>query len=360
MHMREKFAALQAKQGDDHSVYCFTATAQEVLGIARIDRAGRTNQGDLFGFQRPQIAQHIHQIRDYLKRPDAMLPNSVVIALTDGVTVAKREEVGVELSFDVSKGPIATVVDGQQRLSALEPLTDRHFEVFVSCLICKDVKELQRQFILVNSTRPLPKELIYELLPGVEGLAPSLSARSFASAITQRLNFDPSSPLRGQVHLHTNPNGRISSNALQRVVMNSRNDGAMREVMLDTGEQGTFNLIADFYGAVADIFGSAWVGMSPKTSRLVHGVGIVALGYVMDYCWIAEGAHSRSAFSSILKRLEGRTAWMSGAWPFPGEQRPWNRLQNTATDIRLLTDYLLATLKRTRRTPQLQLVEVAQ
>ena len=187
-----------------------------------------------------------------------------------------------------------------------------------------------------------------------------MSARSFASAITQRLNFDPASPLRGQVHLHTNPNGHLSSNALQRVVMNSRNDGAIREMFPDTGEQGAFNLISDFYGAVADFFGGAWVGMSPKTSRLVHGVGIVAMGYVMDYCWIAEGARSRSAFAAILKRLEGRTAWTSGTWSFPGEQRPWSRIQNTSTDIRLLTDYLLATLKRTRRMLQVEVEEAAQ
>ena len=359
--MREKFVALQAKQGDDHSVFCFTATAGEVLRIARIDRAGRDAQGDLFGFQRPQISQHIHQIRDYLKRSDAVLPNSVVIALTEGLSVSKHSTGSIDLSFDLSNGPIATVVDGQQRLSALAPLNERPFEVFVSCLLCKDIRELQRQFILINSTRPLPKELIYELLPTVDGLAPSLSARSFASGITQRLNFDAGSPLRGQVHLHTNPNGRLSSNALQRVIMSSRSDGALREIFATAGEQACFDLLAEFYGAVIDVFGTAWVGMSTKTSRLVHGVGLVALGYVMDYGWIAEGARTRSEFATILKRLEGRTAWTSGAWDFPGDQRPWNRLQNTTPDIRLLTDFLLATLKRSRRHLEFtQAVEAAQ
>jgi DGQHR domain-containing protein len=347
--MRDRFLGLRAQQGQEHSVFCFTATAAEVLRIARIDRAGRNTQGDLFGFQRPQIAQHIQHIRDYLSRPDAVLPNSVVIALTQGLSVAERGDGAVDLAFDLSGGPIATVVDGQQRLSALAPLSERTFEVFVSCLICKDVNELQRQFILINSTRPLPKELIYELLPSVDGLSPALDARSFASSLTQRLNFDSASPLRGQVRLHTNPNGRLSSNALQKVIMNSRSDGAMREVFASGGEEGCFQLIADFYGAVIDVFGTAWVGMSTKTSRLVHGVGLVALGYVMDYGWIAEGARTRSAFAAVLKRLEGRTAWTSGAWDFPGDQRPWNRLQNTTADIRLLTDFLLATLKRSRR-----------
>src|SRR5262249_31999111 len=243
--MRNQFVALQAKQGEHHAVFCFTATGDEVLAIARIDRAGRDAQGDLFGFQRPQIAQHIHQIRDYLQRPDAVLPNSIVIALTSGITITERQDGMVELVFDLSKGPIGAVVDGQQRLSALAPLGNRHFELLVSCLVCESMKELQRQFILINSTRPLPKELIYELLPSVEGLSPALNARRFASALTQRLNFDRSSPLAGQIHLHTNPTGRLSSNALQRVIMNSRGDGALREVFSSGGEPSCFELVAD-------------------------------------------------------------------------------------------------------------------
>ena len=184
--MRNSFIALQAKQGENSAVFCFTATAAEVLAIAQIDRAGRNEQGDLFGFQRPQIAQHIHQIRDYLQRSDAVLPNSVVIALTNGVTFKSHGSGTTMLEFDLKNGPVGTVVDGQQRLSALAPLTDRSFEVFVSCLVCKDSKELQRQFILINSTRPLPKELIYELLPNVEGLSPALAARSFALVVGER------------------------------------------------------------------------------------------------------------------------------------------------------------------------------
>lgn len=348
--MRNSFIALQAKQGENSAVFCFTATAAEVLAIAQIDRAGRNEQGDLFGFQRPQIAQHIHQIRDYLQRPDAVLPNSVVIALTAGVEFATHGDGTTLLTFDVRNGPVGTVVDGQQRLSALAPLTDRGFEVFVSCLVCKDAKELQRQFILINSTRPLPKELIYELLPGVEGLSPALAARSFASGLTQRLNFDRHSSLRSEIHLHTNPTGRLSSSALQRVIMNSRTDGALREIAGSDGADACFNVISDFYGAVADIFGSAWVGMTPKTSRLIHGVGLAALGYALDYAWIAEGARTRTAFGMMLKRLEGKTAWTSGVWPFPGDLRPWNRLQNTNADIRLLTDHLLSTLKASRPT----------
>jgi hypothetical protein len=77
----------------------------------------------------------------------------------------------------------------------------------------------------------------------------------------------------------------------------------------------------------------------------------------MDYAWIAEGAKGRTEYANILRRLEGKTAWMSGNWPFVGDFRPWNRLQNTNADIRLLTDYLLSCLKSSR--PSRNRLEVA-
>jgi len=37
-------------------------------------------------FQRPQIASHICEIKDYLEHDDAVLPNPIVIAFTSGVS----------------------------------------------------------------------------------------------------------------------------------------------------------------------------------------------------------------------------------------------------------------------------------
>ena len=80
------------------------------------------------------------------------------------------------------------VVDGQQRLSALATMEKPGFQVFVSALICKDYNELRQQFVLVNNTRPLPKSLIYELLPTVYGLPERFTSRKFAARIIDLLN----------------------------------------------------------------------------------------------------------------------------------------------------------------------------
>ena len=350
MAKRLKYTAIRARQSERHNVFAFAATAREVFEMARIERAGRSEQGELFGFQRPQVARHIHEIQDYLSKDNAVLPNSVVLAFVDGVRVRDLQDSLAEVEIEIAETPHGQIVDGQQRLAALQRLPDKEFQVFVSALVCEDEEELRRQFILVNNTRPLPKELIYELLPTVSGLPDRMASRAFAAEIATLLNYwgqglDQRQALYGEIKQHTNPTGSISSNAIQRVVMNSRSNGALREIA--RGEDASvksLKLLADFYGAVMDLFPEAWIGMGPRTSRLKHSVGIIALGYVMEIAYALHDARTRSDFQARLRCLttEGLCAWTGGTWVFGTEERrPWNQLQNTPPDIRMLSNYLV-------------------
>ena len=78
----------------------------------------------------------------------------------------------------------------------------------------------------------------------------------------------------------------------------------------------------------------------------MHGTGIIALGYVMDFLNGTTGARTRDDFARGLQLLKGRTAWSSGEWEFGSERRRWNGLQNVPSDVRQLTLHLLQVLKR--------------
>lgn len=318
-----------------------------MLRFATIDRIGRNAQGELSGFQRPQIATHIREIKDYLEHPDAVLPNPIVVAFTTGITVKPTEQGLATIKIDLRKGAPGLVVDGQQRLTALNLIAEKEFEVFVSALICSDEAELRRQFVLINNTRPLPKSLIYELLPGVEGLPHRLSHRARASFLTARLNYDERSSLKGMIHQHTNPGGIIRDTAIQRVIMNSLNDGIMRELIRrDCGEEKCFSIISEFYRAVQRVFPDAWHGHTPKTSRLVHGAGIIALGYVMEVLALLDAAQTNEEFAKGLAALDGETAWTGGEWDFGnGDTRHWKAIQNVNRDIVMLAQHLIAIVR---------------
>ena len=350
-----KFTAVHANQHNQRKVFTFAASASQVFKMAQIDRAGRTEEGELFGFQRPQVARHIHEIRDYLRTEDAVLPNSVVIAFVGDVRVKEINDKISELTIKLGNEPPGYVVDGQQRLTALRGINDPEIEIFVSAILCEDEEDLRRQFILINNTKPLPKELIYELLPTVSGLPHRMSNRTFAAELTARLNFKPATDtknrpaLKNEIRQHTNPLGTISSNAIQKVIMNSRSNGALREFSREEDcMDKSYNLIADFYGAVLDLFNEAWIGYGPRTSRLKHSVGIISLGYAMEIAYFEHDARIRSEFKESLQCLaeDNICAWTHGMWIFKrNELRKWHQLQNTQPDIRLLSDYLVRVVK---------------
>jgi hypothetical protein len=83
-----------------------------------------------------------------------------------------------------------------------------------------------------------------------------------------------------------------------------------------------------------------------KTSRLPHGAGILARGYVMDELHIRDGTTTRSAFERGPEPLVGQTHWASGEWNFGVERRLWNSLQNTKADYRLLSHHLIRPVRR--------------
>ncbi|MDS4027295.1 MAG: DGQHR domain-containing protein DpdB [Candidatus Contendobacter sp.] len=347
------YTALLPHQSAQHTVLAFCAPAKDVLRFAIIDRIGRNEDGSLHGFQRPQVANHIREIRHYLASDDAILPNSVVVAFTKdaGVEIEPLSNGLARVRIPLTDPPLGFVVDGQQRLTALSDLLDKPFEVLVSVLICLGSEELRKQFILINNTRALPKTLIYELLPTVEGLPARLSSRSLAAALVERLNYDEDSSLHGQIKQHTNPTGMLQDTAVQKIIMTSLENGAMRNFLSDSddGFDRCFQLISNFFRATQQVFPEAWFGQNPRTSRLVHSAGIVGMSQVMEYLHATDRAFQAEDFIPSLRLLEDRTAWMSGTWSFDGETMKWNSIQFVPKHYRALSDYLVGIIRRQRR-----------
>lgn len=95
-----KYKALRAQQAPDHDIFCFAAHPHDVLKFSEIERVGRDESGTLKGFQRHQVASHIKEIRDYLGREDALLPNAVIIAFIGGVKIRELGDGLIEVSID--------------------------------------------------------------------------------------------------------------------------------------------------------------------------------------------------------------------------------------------------------------------
>jgi hypothetical protein len=98
--------------------------------------------------------------------------------------------------------------------------------------------------------------------------------------------------------------------------------------------------LIDFWWAVSQVFPLAW-GKPPSESRLMHSVGIAALGDLMDRiaARLSTPANQRQFFTAELKRIEDDCAWTDGRWR--NIDRAWDAFQSTPTDVKLLSQTLV-------------------
>ncbi|WNV92019.1 DGQHR domain-containing protein DpdB [Umezawaea sp. Da 62-37] len=353
--------AIEIQQGK-RRIYTFAVDGTQVHEFAAVSRIRRDHE-QLHGYQRPEALAHVRAIRRYLESADAILPNALVLAFDPTVRFIPREPTApgafatlgeLVIPIDLSLPPhqrSAWMVDGQQRAAALRDADLDSFPVAAVGFISDAVAEQRTQFILVNSTKPLPKGLIHELLPDTTGpLPPTLARRRLPAEVMVRLNT--TGPFAGRIKSPTAPDGYIQDTSVMKMIEHSLHDGALYHYR-DTDGTGDIKRIIvhlnAFWSAVRDTWPEDWE-LPPRRSRLTHGVGIAALGYVMDA--LTDGITATELSPHLLReRLEcllPHTAWSSGHWNLRDEQCSWNGLQNTTNDISRLARHLQRTLPTTR------------
>src|ERR1022692_477442 len=355
--------------GSKRRLFCFAVDGKHITDFAAVARVGRGDDANLFGYQRPEVLNHIKEIWGYLEESEnPMIPNAIVVAFNDSVKFSPKSpksengsgRIGV-LKIPTPDGPDdpkpGWIVDGQQRTAAIREAEIRTFPMCVVAFIAESESEQREHFVRVNSAKPLPKDLIFELLPATEGiLSRRLMSKREPARLAGILNMHADSPFKGRIRMPTCPKGVISYSAVLRMLENSLRDGALYEIatlnIAAQREKKTLAFLFDYWGSVSERFDAAWK-LAPTKSRLTHGCGIMSVGYLME-----EIAHNvkvtpkerRAAFYCELGKIEDVCAWIDGEWVFATDlRRRWNDIQNTPKDIALLTNYLLASYRKARR-----------
>ena len=348
--------ALRVQQGRTRELFSAAINGKEISKIAGIKRVARESQ-DLIGYQRPEVNAHIKEIKEYIESDNPMIPNAIVIAFDERVQFVPLEpgsdhgHLEIPLVKDGEKRP-GLIVDGQQRSAAIRESTNDHFIMPVSAFITASLEEQREQFMLVNSTKPLPKGLLYELAPHTSTRSPSaLRKKKFPFMVLERLNGDEDSPFRGKIITATNPFGLVKDNSILKMIESSLYNGALHQFRdRKTGEgdiDAMVDLMVNYWLAVRDIWPNLW-DLKPKFSRLLHGAGVASLGSVMDAMvdqyQASEGAPlpGYDYFYHQLLKIEPFCRWDGGSWEFaPDDIRKWNTVENTSKDVTLLTEYLV-------------------
>ncbi len=358
-----KVPAIRVQQSKGKVIFQFTVEGKELPRFAAISRIRREGNGEIAGYQRLGALAHIASIRKYIESDSPMIPNSIVIAFKKKITFVPAEgvdpkaqvqmgilEIPALASIDDEGEVIGWIVDGQQRSAAIRTARVKSFLIPVTAFVATNDSEQREQFILVNSVKPLSKSLIFELLPTMDALLPAgLARRRLAATVLDALNSNPKGPFFGKIQRPTNPYGTIKDNSVLRMLEHSIIEGVLyryRDSATGNGDVAKMaEVVNNFFGAVRDIFPEDW-DSNPRKSRLVHGVGIVSMGFLMDT--IAEsrmrnGIPSQATFKKEILRIADDMKWSSGEWlMLDGKKRKWNEFQNTSKDLNNMTKLLLA------------------
>jgi DGQHR domain-containing protein len=367
-----KRRALRLNQDPEHPLYLFTLTGEELIQIADISRISRDEEGKLLGYQRPEVKRHIQNIVEYLDSGNVLFPNSVILALNSDVVFKESRGPKVDKGYAIAgtlEIPLpksgdqkpAWIVDGQQRTLALTHSKRRDFPVPVNAFIADNVDTQRDQFLRINSTKPLPRGLIDELLPEVSTILPSnLAVRKIPSALCDMLNRDPQSPFHGLIHQASTRNSKQTSPVVTDTVITqmlhdsfSSASGVLfpfRNIATGVTDFSSVRaLLLAYWKGVKETFPEAW-GLRPEKSRLMHGAGIRSMGRLMDRVMSSVNFNKRNAVSLVrseLQHVQPYCHWTSGAWEELGGLR-WNEVQNVSHHIRMLSNFLIRTYLSSR------------
>jgi DGQHR domain-containing protein len=363
--------ALRITQTAGMPLYMFTLTAGEIFQIAEISRVSRDDLGELIGYQRPEVRQHIQEITDYLDSGQPLLPNPIIIALpstvrftcsrgpnvSDGIAASGTLEIPLPSADGRRPG---WIVDGQQRAFALAATKRQDFPVPVNAFIADSVDVQRDQFLRVNNTKPLPRGLVTELLPKISTPLPArLSLRQIPSALCDLLHSSDDSPFQGLIRRpsaskDSRKNAVVTDTSLIQALEESLKSpsGCLFPYRnLSSGETdsvGMWAAVVLYWSAVRDTFPQAW-GKPPSQSRLMHGAGIRAMGRLMDRIMASIDARQPGAREQVdadLALLAPHCHWTEGRWDGLGMR--WNEIQNVPRHIHELSSFLMRTYLQER------------
>ena len=362
--------AIRISQNEHCPIYLLSVTGEELFDIADISRVGRSDAGELIGYQRPEVKRHVNDIVEYLDQKDVIFPNAIILSFSSSVSFKKSRgplvddglsSVGtLEIPFSSTSKP-GWIVDGQQRALALSKTTRSSFPIAITAFVTNSLEIQRVQFIRINSSKPLPNGLITELLPEISANLPSrLAVRKIPSALCEKLNSKSESPffeLIRRPSLGSSETAVIADNSITKMLQDSLNSTAgclfpyRNLVTGETDFETIWSILNVYWTAVRNTFPEAW-GLPPTKSRLMHGAGIRAMGKLMDRIMSPISVQQKNSVELAekeLRRIKPICRWTSGHWEELGNL-PWNAIENTPRSIKLLSSLLVREYTKSKTT----------
>lgn len=351
-----KIRAIEHTQGNK-KVYSLSIQGNKILDIASINNARRDEKGHLLGYQRIKVQKHISEIKDYMNKSDAILPNAIVMCFDSKVRFEEIQDGMGYLHIPTDKVH-GFIVDGQQRSTAMyeaDELVNKTFEVTVNAFIADNAEIQREQFMLVNNTKPLPKTLLNELMPNtVTKLPKAMEEKKLPNQLVQLLNNNEHSVFFNRIRTHTKADGYITETSLLNGIKTSLTDGCLfgftansvtglKEHDIDS----IITIIDTYFKAISEIWSEDF-NSKPKDTRLTHGSGIHTMLCLLDHIEVRINKNlidmTIEDYKNILVELN--IDWKQMLIPIDSDTNiNIMHLQNNSKDKKFLSNFITRTFE---------------
>ncbi len=302
-----KIFAISLKQ-NAIPLYLFAARASDLSAVVRLTHRSRDER---LALQRTLDRKRLKEIALYLRGPQSLIANNIILNFDASVSFRPVQVQGVENAGFLTipdNMPCATILDGQHRLMGFRLTGKVDFELSCIGFLNLDAAQAADVFTVINTTqKPLRKSLLLDIRHYIGKTA---GEEKKATDIALYLNNSSESILRDQVRVATGEKGVISLDTLTRLIMPFIDFGGVLERDVKAPEPMFASYITAFFKCyrIPANTSTLSVALSPVFERVIRrgramGVELFSVG---DFMEILSPVSDFSWPSSMLKNREGR------------------------------------------------------
>lgn len=203
-------AAVLKQQGQE--LYCFGMNSAQLKKICYVTPKSHDDPSEIQRILNPKRAKEIGQ---YIQQANSLLPNSLVVSLTNDVTVQSSGTDKIKtLHFPNTEGKFAYILDGQHRLEGFKHSDGIEFDLPVVAIHNADNALRGKIFADINSKQKAVSDIL--LLELYYGIGEMPTDETPVMDVISNLATDDNSPLKDRIRRLEKDKGWVKNTALKK------------------------------------------------------------------------------------------------------------------------------------------------
>jgi DGQHR domain-containing protein len=259
-------AAVLKQKG--HELFCFGMNSAELKRICYVTPRSHDAPDEIQRIISPRRAK---EIGEYIRQANSLLPNSVVVSLTEDVTIRDSGTAKVKvLQFPGTEGKFAYILDGQHRLEGFKHSDGIEFDLPVVAIHNADDALRGKIFADINSKQKAVSDI--HLLSLYYQIKEMPADETPVMDVIIALNDDANSPVHQKIKMLEKDKGWAKNTAFKKWLSPHLNPGG--SLSIKTIAERT-QIIKDYLTAIKNLWPEAWGDNKDYTLTKAFGFEIM-------------------------------------------------------------------------------------